>query len=149
MPISATGNSERGFTLVELMAVLAILALASAAVVFAKPDDGSVVRAEAESFAARALAARDLAIGDGRSVRLNVTTQGYNVDERRGGLWTVPEGKAFSPARWKPGTLVEGQGSAIFDPTGIASDTLAVTLIRDGAKASVTFDGSGASHVAP
>src|SRR3546814_7675349 len=66
MRISATGRTE-GFTLVELLIVLTIVRLMSAAVVLAMPDPRGNLRAEAEPFAARAAAARNLAIADARS----------------------------------------------------------------------------------
>ena len=75
MPTSAAGSSggaERGFTLVELMVVVAILAVASAAVIVTMPDPRGDLQGEAERLAARAGAARDLAIVEGRSTALVV-----------------------------------------------------------------------------
>jgi general secretion pathway protein H len=147
MPTSATGSKERGFTLVELLAVLAILAVASAAVVFTLPDSRGTVRGEAERFAARAMAARDLAIIDARPVRLTVNAQGYGVEERRGGAWKAVPSKAFQPVAWEADLQVAGQGAILFDPTGGTSDAFTVSLRRDESKASVSIDASGASHV--
>jgi general secretion pathway protein H len=55
MPISATGRARRqsGFTLVELLIVLTIVGLMSAAVVIAMPDQRGSLVSEAERFAAR------------------------------------------------------------------------------------------------
>jgi general secretion pathway protein H len=147
MPTSATGSKQNGFTLVELLAVLAILAVASAAVVFTLPDSRGTVRSEAERFAARAMAARDLAIIDARPVRLTVTGQGYGVEERRGGTWKAVPSKAFQSVAWEPGVQVAGQGAILFDPTGASSDAFTVNLSRDESKASVSIDASGSSHV--
>lgn len=147
MPTLATGSNDGGFTLVELLAVLAILAVASAAVVFAMPDPQGNVRSEAERFAVRSMTARDLAIIDARIVRLTVNAQGYGFQERRGGAWRAVGVKALQPVAWAPGTEVAGQGTLQFDPTGGASDALTISLARAETKAIVSIDASGVSHV--
>ena len=70
MPTSATGSNDQGFTLIELMVVIVIIALTSAAVIFAIPDPRGRVIDEAERFAARTLAARDDAIVQSRDTRV-------------------------------------------------------------------------------
>ncbi len=147
MPISATGS--KGFTLIELMVVLAILGLASAAVVFALPSGDGSLRQDAERFAARVTAARDLAVVNARPVRVMVTAAGYGFAERRSGAWVAVPVKAMQDVRWKAGTTVTGQTSVTFDPTGMVSAPLALTLARGDVGARVDLDGSGAAHVAP
>ena len=65
-------KKESGFTLVELLVVLVIIGLAAAAVVLAIPDPEGSLQTEAERFAARAKAARDLAIVESRPALLRI-----------------------------------------------------------------------------
>ena len=60
------GREAKGFTLVELMVVITVIALASAAAVLAMPDPRGRVFDEAARFATRAKAARDVAVWRGR-----------------------------------------------------------------------------------
>ena len=75
-------RKRRGFTLVELMVVLVILGLASAAVILTLPERGGSLAAEAERFAARAKAARDDAILDSRAASIAIDPAGYEVTRR-------------------------------------------------------------------
>src|SRR3546814_11485095 len=86
MRISATGRTE-GFTLVELLIVLTIVGLMSAAVVLAMPDPRGNLSAEAEQFAARAAAARNLAIVDAEALSMRGPPIGYGLHQigRRAG----------------------------------------------------------------
>ena len=81
MRTSATGTAE-GFTLVELMVVLVIVGLVSAAVVLAMPDPRGALRGEALRLAARADAARERAMMDNRPVALVIRDQGYGFEWR-------------------------------------------------------------------
>ena len=135
MPTSATGSNQDGFTLIELMVVVTIIALASAVVVFAIPDPRGRVIDEAERFAARTLAARDDAI----------------VERRRRGAWQTMTEKPFKAAVWQPGTSVEigadGRQAIAFDATGAPSSPATVILMRDNARATVTVSGNGVIRV--
>ena len=152
MPTSATGSSrESGFTLIELMVVVTIIALASAVVVFAIPDPRGGVIDEAERFAARTLAARDDAIVQSRDVRVAITASGYSVERRRRGQWQAMTEKPFGPMVWAPGTGVEigasGREAITFDATGAPASPATVTLVRDNARATVTISGNGVIRV--
>ena len=96
------GNA-RGFTLVELMVVLTILALAATAVVLTIPGEERSVRSEADRLAARLAAARDVAVVEGRSVAVNFAPSGYGFERRIDGAWAPLPGRArrYPLRRWR------------------------------------------------
>src|SRR3546814_14502782 len=95
MRISATGRTE-GFTLVELLIVLTIVGLMSAAVVLAMPDPRGNLSAEAEQFAARAAAARNLANVDAEALSMRVTPIGYGFERRANTEWRQLDRKTLA-----------------------------------------------------
>jgi general secretion pathway protein H len=140
--------AQQGFTLVELLVVLTIVALMSAAVVLAVPDPEGPLAAEAERFAARAKAAQERAIMDNRSFALKLTADGYAFERRQGREWQTLVDKPFATVAWKDGTApsLEG-GRIIFDPTGYA-EPLRLTLSRGGEQVSVEIAEGGRIRVA-
>jgi general secretion pathway protein H len=139
----------RGFTLVELMIVIALIGLATAAVVWALPDPRGRLVDEAERFAGRAKAAHDLAIAGARPVSLWVSATGYGFDERRGGAWVAIGDKPLRVAQWGQGTRarITGRERVIFDPTGLVEHPLAVRIERDNATTAITIAGDGGVKV--
>lgn len=134
-----------GFTLVELLVVLVIIGLAAAAVVLAIPDPEGSLQTEAERFAARAKAARDLAIVESRPALLRIGPDGYSVSRRSDGAWQ--EAERYD---WAEGTAAEAGGAqgaqSRFDSTGLAQP-LHVTLRRSERQVAVAIGEDGSVRV--
>ncbi|HWQ87020.1 GspH/FimT family pseudopilin [Brevundimonas sp.] len=137
-------KGKAGFTLVELLMVVAILGLAAGAVVLAVPDPRPAVGAEAERFAARLTRARDEAVLSNRPVAVEITSTGYAFTVFDGREWSGLSDGPFGPETWQPATAVSPAEGArfVFDPTGVAEPGT-LTLARDGKGKTVTVDGAG------
>lgn len=151
MPISATGTSSRGFTLVELLVVLTIVGLMAAAVVLAMPDPRGSLTGDAERFAARAKAAQDRAILDANGMAIRLTPVGYGFDRRADGQWRPLDVKPFADQAWSEGTeaVITGQGATriVFDPTG-AVEPAEILLRRGDQQVRIAIGHDGAIDVA-
>ncbi|MGZ8312670.1 MAG: GspH/FimT family pseudopilin [Allosphingosinicella sp.] len=136
---------ESGFTFVELMVVIVIIGLAAAAVVLAMPPPGGSLQGEAERFAARAKAARDMAIVEARPIALQLDAAGYDVLRGGGGEW-----RPLAHHDWVEGTRPEtaGAGDARirFDSTGLA-EPLRLVLHRGERRVAVEIRQDGSVHV--
>ena len=149
-PTSATGRvrtgwSRAGFTLVELLMVVAIIGLAAGAVVLSVPDPRPSVAEDAERFAARLSRAREEAILSNRPVAVETTPAGYGFMVFDGAVWAALDVGPFGPETWTAGTTVSpavGPVRIVFDPTGVA-DPAALTLTRERNSRTVTVDGAG------
>ena len=141
---------SRGFTLIELLIVLTIIGLMSAAVVVAMPDSRGSLVAEAERFAARAHAAQEQAIMDGRAVAIRITSSGYGFDRRERGEWRPVAQEPFRDSAWSEGTHA-GVGHAaervVFDSTG-AAEPMTLTLVRGDERVLVGIGANGKARVA-
>jgi general secretion pathway protein H len=148
MRTSATGTAE-GFTLVELMVVLVIVGLVSAAVVIAMPDPRGALRGEALRLAARAEAARERAMMDNRPVAVVLKEGGYGFEWRTGGEWRPVAERPFIDQRWSEGTraaMEGGESRIVFDSTGFA-EPARLNLMRGKETAQVEVTDGGRVHV--
>lgn len=141
-------SRANGFTLVELMVVLAIMALAATAVVLTIPGEERTVRSEADRLAARLAAARDVAVIEGRSVSVRFAPSGYGFERRIGGNWQPLPGRAFERRNWPGGVrFVAGDGQAVtrvlFDRIGTSSTPQAIVLAGGDAREIVRISAMG------
>jgi general secretion pathway protein H len=131
---------------VELLIVLTIIGLASAAVVLAMPDPRGSLTQEAERFAARAAAARDRAIIDATAMSLRVTSAGYGFDRRVNSEWQPLDQKPFGDHAWAEGTRATADGDdgvrILFDPTGLV-EPARVALVREDERVVVEIGADG------
>jgi general secretion pathway protein H len=151
MRTSATGTADRGFTLVELMVVLVIMGLVSAAVVLAIPDPRGALRGEALRLAARADAARERAMMDNRPVALVLDERGYGFEWRSEGEWKPIGLRPFLAQELSEGTRASIEGGEIrivFDSTGFA-EPARLHLVRGKEEAQVEVSEGGRVHVLP
>ncbi len=147
---SATGRartrrSRAGFTLVELLAVVAIIGMAAGAVVLSVPDPRPSVAEDAERFAARLSRAREESILTNRPVAVEASQAGYGFQVFDGARWSALINGPFGPETWTAGTTLAPSGEpvrVVFDPTGVA-EPASLTLTRDRNSRTVTVDGAG------
>lgn len=160
MTRAATTRRHNGFSLVELMVVLFVIALLAGVAMLALPDGSGDLRREAERFAARTIAARDEAIATAAPVSATVGPAGYYYEKRIDGQWLPLDGTALDATDWERGTQAAIAGQAvgergggvanrrvIFDPLGLASEDLRLTLSHGGNAMVVTVRRNGAVAV--
>jgi general secretion pathway protein H len=138
-----------GFTLVELMVVLVIVGLVSAAVVLAMPDPRGALRGEALRFAARADAARERAMMDNKPVALVLREGGYGFESRSRGEWRALGERPFVAQDWSEGTRASidgGESRIVFDSTGFA-EPARLRLVRGKEEAQVEVTDGGRVRV--
>jgi general secretion pathway protein H len=137
----------RGFTLVELLVVLAVIGLAGAAVVLTFPGEGDALAREAEIFGAKLVRAQEEAILGTRAIEVTATTEGYGFTRQHFGGWQPLEERPFGNVLWQEGTrpqLPPGreQIGFRFDPIG-ATEEQSLVLLREGRALRVSVDAAG------
>lgn len=143
---SARGASlleREGFTLVELMATLAIIGLAAGAVMLTLPDTTPGVGDEAARLGARLTAAREEAVMTNRAVAIEADADGCAARVFDGSGWAPLTDGPFGAEVWADGTTLKGEAvRVVFDPTGVA-EPATIILTRDRTTATVAVDGAG------
>lgn len=145
---STRRSAEHGFTLVELMVTITVIALMSAAVVWAMPDPRGRVRDDALRFAGRVKAARDEAVVGAEPVSVWVTAGGYGFDRRSAGQWHPLADKPLRAELWTPRARADvgdqsGRVRVTFDPTGLPDRAADVRLDLDGRAMLIRIGGDG------
>ena len=154
MPTSTAAKARphvqrNGFTLVELMVVIALMAIAAAAVVMTVQTGGAGAGETASRFASRVAAARDEAILSGQPISAWATPSGYGFDRLRGGHWERVSEKPFDGVDWGPDTRVEfesaeeGMGRVRFDTLGMPDRPMALRISRNNRTATVQVAANG------
>jgi general secretion pathway protein H len=152
-PISAIGETrpDAGFTLIEMMAVLAIVGLAAGAVLLTAPDSRRSLIQEAERFAASLVRAKEEAVLTNRTIDVRITPEGYSFGATSRGLRRPLEQRSFATVEWSEDTTAivseaSDRSRIAFDSTGIVTPA-AVDLFRSGGQVRVSIDVAGSIRI--
>ncbi|MBA2467018.1 MAG: GspH/FimT family pseudopilin [Sphingomonas sp.] len=141
--------ARNGFTLVELMVVVAVMGLMAGAVVMTVGVPRSSPSGDATRFASRVAAARDEAIVGGRPMSAWVTASGYGFERFAAGRWQPVATAPFDGGDWQQGTRVafsrdsDGRARVRFDSLGMPDAATDVSLQRDGRRSRVRITANG------
>lgn len=136
-----------GFTLLEVLVVVAIMGMAASAVIMTLPDDDAALYRQADDFGRRLQHARDEAILGGRPVQVSVEPGGYRFARRDFGRWVPLDQGPFVARAWEDGVqpaLPQRQPRLgfRFGPTG-DSEPQTVLLARGEARVQVQVGSGG------
>jgi general secretion pathway protein H len=135
--------------LIELMVVIALMAVMAGAVVMTIGTPGGGPSAAATRFASRVAAARDEAIVTGRPISAWVAPSGYGFDRFQGGRWQPIASAPFEGDDWDKGTIAtlssgaDGRGRLRFDSLGLPDSAARIRLTSDGRTAEVRVAANG------
>lgn len=139
-----------GFTLVEMLIVMLVMALLATTVVLTAGGGERGVGADVSRLASRIAAARETAITSARPVGVWVSRSGYGFDVRAGGSWRPADQKPFQTVDWPAGTIVVaagmperqaplsgGRARLVFDNLGLPDSPMRLDVSRDGSSAHI------------
>lgn len=142
-----------GFTLVELMVVLAIMGLAASAVVLSLPDGRDRLDEEVQAAAVRLAALRDNAILQSRPMAMQLTRSGYSYVARDAAGWTVVDDKPFTSGDWpediRPALPATGAQMIAFESTGLPAQSSEIILQSGGSERRITIAPLGQVQIEP
>jgi general secretion pathway protein H len=135
---------EAGFSLIELLVALSIMALATSMVIFTSAGAERSLAAETDQLIASLVAARDLALVENRTVTVELSEAGYQTTVRSRLAGPRPAAPLVS---WQAGTSIATRDDRLptlllFDPVGLA-EPARLTLFRKGAMQRISIASSG------
>lgn len=136
-------DREAGFSLIEMMVVLAIVSLAAGLVVVTAPGSRGRLAQETDQLIRSLVAARDLALIENRTVMVEVSETGYatRVASRIGSP------REIEATPWDERTTVAADDGRlptmiVFDSVGLA-EPVGLTLFSEGARDGVMVETTG------
>lgn len=139
---------EAGFTLVELMVVIAILAVAAGAVVLTMRPPADAARAEASQLAGKLAALRDRAVTENRPFGARLRPDGYAFETYRNRAWTEFAEDPLDHTALPADVRAAGETVVRFDNVGMPAAPATVMLSdEDGHEAGVFVTAHGEVEV--
>lgn len=141
--------TRNGFTLVELMVVMFVMALIAGVAVFAMGTPGDGPEQAATRFATRLAAARDEAVLRARPISAWVTPSGYGFEQWSDGRWQQMARKPFKGDNWPAATSVSfadagtARARVRFDSLGLPEAAASFVIARGGQTADVEIAANG------
>lgn len=101
---------SRGFTLVEILVGLAILAFTSAIIVFNAAPPRDAAQDDADRFAAKLQLAREQAILQGAPIEVEINASGYRFLSYDGEEWREIAAPGLAPERFRAAVVIDTAG---------------------------------------